>query len=325
MNTQHLLDTELAAIVKQMPAGQFRLDDLPGTRAAAAQMAAAMQALLPACPGIEVAEQLIAAAAGSPAVRVLIYRPRGATGPLPALLWIHGGGYVLGQAKWDDFIVQPIAAELGCVLVSVDYRLAPETPHPGPLEDCYAALRWLHQNAEGLGVDAGRIAIAGLSAGGGLAAALGLLARDRRQVPIVFQALLQPMLDDRTAVTADPHPMAGEFVWTREFNHFGWSALLGGAAPGSEGVSPYAAAARADSLAGLPPTFIAVGALDLFVEENIEYARRLMRDGVPTELHVYPGACHAFHVLAPQSAIAQAHDKAFIAALKRALAAADPA
>jgi hypothetical protein len=142
-------------------------------------------------------------------------------------------------------------------------------------------------------VDPTRIAIGGASAGGGLAAALGLLARDRGEVPLAFQLLIYPMLDDRTVTAAEPHPFTGEFVWTPQANYFGWRALLG-QEPGSPDVSPYAAAARAESLEGLPPTFISVGTLDLFLEEDLEYARRLIRAGVPTELHVYPGAFHGF-------------------------------
>jgi acetyl esterase/lipase len=180
-------------------------------------------------------------------------------------------------------------------------------------------LQWTQANAEQLGVDRERIGVAGISAGAGLAAALALMARDRGQVGLVFQCLLQPMLDDRHGAPTYRHPFAGEFVWTASHNHVGWSALLG-CEPGGECVSPYAAAARAESLHGLPPAFIAVGALDLFVEENIEYARRLIRDGVPTELHVHPGACHAFQFLAPDSAVAKSHDSNVIAALRRVMA-----
>jgi triacylglycerol lipase len=168
-----------------------------------------------------------------------------------------------------------------------------------------------------LGVDSARIGVMGESAGGGLAAALALLARDRREHSLTFQHLIYPMLDDRTCVAKSPHPFAGEFLWTAHNNAFGWSALLG-AAPGSANVSPYAAAARADDLSGLPPTFISTGALDLFLEEDIEYARRLMRQGVPVELHVYPGAYHAFDFLT-NARIAAAARRDSLAALRRFL------
>jgi acetyl esterase/lipase len=186
-----------------------------------------------------------------------------------------------------------LATELGCVIVSVDYRLAPETPFPGPLEDCYAALRWLHDGAAKLGVDPARIATKGESAGGGLAAGLALLARDRGEIPIAFQCLTYPMIDDRPP--ADPNPYVGEFVWTPKSNRFGWRAYLG-REPGGDDVSPYAAAARADDLAGLPSTLIIAAALDLFLEENLEYARRLARAGVAVELQLYPGAVHGFQM-----------------------------
>lgn len=186
-----------------------------------------------------------------------------------------------------------LVAEWGITTISVDYRLSPDTSHPGPVEDCYAGLKWAFDHAEELGIDRNRIAIRGASAGGGLAAALALLARDRGEVPIMFQQLLCPMLDDRTTTHSDPHPFTGEFVWTHEMNHFGWESLLG-QAPGSIDVSPHASPARAEDLSGLPPTYIDTGALDLFLEEDIEYARRLTRAGVPVELHVFPGAYHGF-------------------------------
>jgi acetyl esterase/lipase len=160
------------------------------------------------------------------------------------------------------------------------------------------------------------VAIGGASAGGGLAAALGLLTRDRGEVPLTYQLLIFPMLDDRTVTTQDPHPYTGEFMWTHNANRFGWTALLGGE-PGGPDISPYAAAARAQRLAGLPPTYIAVGALDLFLEEDLEYARRLMREGVPTELHVYPGAYHGF-IMTPTARVTRAFNRDYLDALRRA-------
>ena len=203
---------------------------------------------------------------------------------------------MLGKPEGSQGRNQSLASELGCVVVSVDYRLAPETPHPGPIEDCYAALKWMHAHADELGIDPARIAVGGESAGGGLAACLALLARDRGEIPLVFQLLIYPMLDDRTVTEAEPHPFAGAFIWTRDSNRFGWTSLLG-CEPGGDEVSPYAAASRATDLKGLPPTFIAVGSLDLFLEEDLEYTRRLLRAGVSTELHIYPGAYHAFNMV----------------------------
>jgi len=252
--------------------------------------------LSPEQQAIRCEQRFIAGAAGTPDVRVLIYTPPGkSTAPRPAYFHMHGGGYVLGMPEINDGSNRSIVAELDCILVSVAYRLAPETRFPGALEDCYTALTWLYANAESLGVNRSRIAIGGESAGGGHAAALALLARKRGEVSICLQLLDSPMLDDRTGSASDPHPYCGEFVWPPASNRFGWRALLG-VEPGGPDVPVEAVPARATDLSRLPPTFIVVGALDLFLEENLEYARRLIRAGVPTELHVIPGAFHGFAV-----------------------------
>jgi len=317
MTTTHLVDPELVAMLDLFPQFQFTSETLPQTRAELDAMNAQRAATLPDFPDIEVTERQVPGPRGAPEVRVLVYLPKSAPRPLPALLWIHGGGYVIGRADWDDAQVKNMVTQVGCAAVSVDYRLAPETPFPGPVEDCYAALTWLHAHAAEWGVDPGRIAIGGASAGGGLAASLGLLARDRGAIPLAFQLLIYPMLDDRTVNATDPHPYTGEFIWTPESNRFGWTALLG-EEPGGADVSPYAAAARVARLAGLPPTYLGVGALDLLMEEDLEYARRLIREGVPTELHVYPGAFHGFDNMA-ESQVARAHTRDFQDALRRAL------
>ena len=239
-------------------------------------------------------------------IALMVYRPTATSAALrPAILHIHGGGYVIGSAQMATLACAELAKAMDAVLVSVDYRLAPETPHPGPVEDCYAALRWLHTKAVSIGVDSTRIAITGESAGGGLAAALALLARDRGEYAICHQHLIYPMIDDRTCTRSDPHPLTGEFVWSASSNIFGWCSLLGHE-PGLLDVSPYAAAARADDLSGLPSSFISVGALDLFLDEDIDYALRLTRAGVPTELHVYPGAYHGFEINVEADVVAQA-------------------
>jgi triacylglycerol lipase len=253
----------------------------------------------------------------APEVGIIIYRPPRADVALPCIFHIHGGGYVLGKVGQREATHRDLAASLHCAIVTVDYRLAPETPFPGPINDCYAALQWLFAEAPRLGIDATRIGVAGESAGGGLAAALALMARDRGEYNLAFQHLIYPMLDDRTGVSGSPHPLTGEFVWTADDNAFAWGALLG-SKPGGDGVSLYAAAARAEDLSRLPSTFISTGALDLFLEEDVDYARRLARVGVSVELHVYPGAFHGFEV-SPTAGIARLSRANSYAALERAL------
>ncbi|MBW8753413.1 MAG: alpha/beta hydrolase [Sphingomonadales bacterium] len=248
-------------------------------------------------------ERMVPGHPGDPDVRVLLYTPPGSvTGLRPAVLDIHGGGFVIGNADMSDAANRALVVQLSCVVVSVDYRLAPETVWPGALNDCYAALTWLHDRADELGVDPARIAIAGGSAGGGHAAALAIFARDQSGPPICFQLLDFPMLDDRTCTASDPHPHCGDFGWTPEMNRFGWGSLLG-MEPGGPNVPEAAVPARTRDLSGLPPAYILVGALDLFLEEDLDYARRLTRAGVPVELHVIPGAYHGFGLAqdAPQT------------------------
>ena len=316
MPSRHLVDPQILPLIEQLPGFKLDLQSLPERR----QMMLAMVAARPGGPddAVALSEQHIAGPAGAPAVRVVISAPKAQGSGRPAILHVHGGGYIMGAPEGTADTDAAYVRNLEAVVVSVDYRLAPETPHPGPVEDCYAALLWLHANAQDLGVDPARIAVSGESAGGGLAAALVLLARDRGVVPVKFQHLVFPMLDDRTVVHPDPSPFHGQFVWTRADNHFGWSALLG-AAPGSAGISPYASPARAPDLAGLPPTFIVCGALDLFLEEDMNYARRLIRAGVPTEFHVYPGAPHAFMFI-PDAHVTQTFARDSMIALKRGLA-----
>lgn len=319
-SSRHLVDPELLPGLDLFPAFDLTAESLPALRAQMAEIAKATP--LPAVP-VTISESTLPGING-PDVNVRIFRPDADKPRLetlkqirPAILHIHGGGYVVGNAQMNDASNQQLSHDLDVIIVSVDYRLAPETPFPGPVEDCYTALKWLHDNAADLGVDPKRIAIAGESAGGGLAAALALLVRDRGEITIAYQHLIYPMIDDRTCIETEPHPFTGEFVWTSKSNKFGWTALLGHA-PGSGSVSPYAAAARAEDLSGLPPTFLAVGALDLFLEENLDYARRLTRAGVATELHVYPGAYHGFEVMASAHIAQRAKENAFHA-LKRAL------
>ncbi|MGH6615851.1 alpha/beta hydrolase [Sphingomonas sp.] len=290
MDTLHLVDPELRPLLAVWPTMTVTADNLADMRA--------RQLPLPEIDtsGSTLERLSVPGPAGAPAIELHIYTPVAAAAPLPCIYHIHGGGYIGGSAKSMEPVHRMMVADLGCAIVSVEYRLAPETVFPGAIEDCYAGLAWTFANAARLGIDTARIGVMGESAGGGLAAALALLARDRGDYALAFQHLIYPMLDDRTCVSPDPHPVTGEFIWHAHNNRFGWASLLG-QEPGGEGVSPYAAAARADDLTGLPPTFISTGGLDLFLEEDIDYARRLMRAGVPTELHVYPGGFHGFDIL----------------------------
>jgi acetyl esterase/lipase len=262
------------------------------------------------------AERMVPGPRGAPDVRV--YQINVAAGAnRPAILHTHGGGYVSGTAADGVHDLQELAATLDCVIVTVDYRLAPETPFPGSLEDNYAALRWLHANANELGVDRTRIAVMGESAGGGHAAMLAIAARDRGEVPVAFQSLIYPMLDDRTASTRRVPAHIGSYIWTAGSNRFGWQSFLA-RKPGGSSAPAGAVPARLQNLAGLPPAFIGVGAIDLFVDEDVDYARRLIDAGVATELVVVPGAFHAFDVIARETSIARQFTAAKVEALRRA-------
>ena len=318
MSMTDRLDPELAAPLDtflHLTGGGLNLHDIPATRRTMDELAAAQMAKVPPITGITTADRQVPGPDGEVFVR--IYQPAERPDTLPALLWIHGGGYVLGSVERDDLLATHLAKVAQCVVVSVEYRLAPEHPFPAPVEDCYAALKWLATHTDELGVEPSRIAIGGASAGGGLAAGLALLTRDRGEVELAFQLLIYPMIDDRNVSPAS-ETRPDTFVWTRENNRMGWHAYLG-REPGGADVSPYAAAARASDLTGLAPAYIPVGDLDLFLDENIEYAQRLLAAGVPTELHVYPGGYHGFNGFAPGAEIAQRFNNERDEALKRIL------
>ena len=237
-----------------------------------------------------------------------LYRPTAAAAPTAALLWIHGGGYLLGSPEQDDALCRRYMQRLGITVAAVRYRLAPEHPYPIPLEDCYRVLTWL----AGLpGVDADRIAIGGASAGGGLTAALSFLARDRGEVSPALQVLSYPMLDDRTVGPDLEKP--GFRLWNARSNRFGWTSYLGGADPA------VAVPARRTDLVGLAPAWLGVGTLDLFCAEDLAYAARLNAAGVECEVHEVPGAFHGFDGLAPKAAVSQAYFDSQCASLSRAL------
>jgi len=237
----------------------------------------------------------------APRVVVRVHRPKGVPDARPCVYSIHGGGYITGSYAMDDARFDIWCQKFGLVGVSVEYRLAPETSYPGPLDDCYAGLKWTHDHAADIGVDPDRIGIAGASAGGGLCAGLALLARDRGEVPVQFQLLDCPMIDDRQQTPSSQ--LDGLAVWSKESNAFGWRSYLG-SLYGTDDVPPYAAAARATDLAGLPEAYVCVGGADGFRDEDITYAMRLYGAGVPTELHVYPGAPHGV-ALWPETEVAR--------------------
>jgi acetyl esterase/lipase len=256
----------------------------------------------------EVSTRLAPGPAGAPGVSLLICRPAGRSVPaataVPALYHIHGGGMIIGTNRIGILAMMDLAAPLGMAVVSVEYRLAPETPHPGPVEDCYAGLAWTAAHAAELGIDPDRIIVGGASAGGGLSAAVALLARDRGGPALAGQLLMCPMLDDRND-TLSSLQMTGLGIWDHAANDLGWTALLGDAKGGPD-VSPYAAPARATDLSGLPPAYIDVGSAETFRDEDVAYATRIWQAGGGAELHVWPGGFHGFAGMAPDAAVSKA-------------------
>lgn len=284
---------------------------------ALARRAGAWPSPMPA--GVQRGERL-AELGGEEPVRVLTYQraagPEAGPAAGGALLWMHGGGGVLGEPEYDDGWCGAVAAELGTLVVSVDYRLAPEHPFPAALDDCFTVLRWLHGHAEALGVDPARVAVGGASAGGGLAAALAQRATDAG-VPVAFQLLRYPMLDDRTALRRDLAGR-GRLGWTPRSNRFAWRCYLG-RRPGAATLPPYAAAARRVDLTGLPPAWVGVGDLDLFHDEDVTYARRLQASGVPCELLVVPRMYHGADGVRPGAATMRRFHDSAVEALRGAL------
>jgi acetyl esterase/lipase len=232
---------------------------------------------------------------GAPEISLRIHRPADATGPLPCLYWMHGGGLVMGSSIQDDIRFDRWCVRHNIMAVSVEYRMAPETMYPGAIDDCYAGLRWVTEHADELEINPQHIGVGGASAGAGLAAALTLMARDRSGPAISSQLLIYPMLDDRMTTPSSSWDVP---IWPPSSNQFGWTSYLG-AAKGTAGVSPYAAPARATDVSGLPPALIVVGALDGFVDEDFQYAQRLNHAGVEVEFHMYPGAPHGFDGILP--------------------------
>jgi acetyl esterase/lipase len=283
-----ILDDEIAPALAAFPVtANLSVESLPAMRETRGLMFAGIEL----SDAVERTEHVVS---DDPHVVVRVHRPKGIEGPLPCIYSIHGGGYIVGSYDMDDARFDRQCVHFPCVGVSVEYRLAPETPYPGPLDDCYAGLRWTFEHADELRIAPDRIGISGVSAGGGLAAALALLARDRGEVPLAFQLLECPMIDDRQSTSSSR--LDGLPIWSRESNEFGWRSYLGELYGGD--VPAYAAAARATDLTGLPRALVIVGGADGFRDEDIDYALRLNQAGVPTELHVLPGAPHGVQYFA---------------------------
>lgn len=281
-----VLDEQHAAVMSMMPADLMDLSDIPVART---RLDGLIEALpKPPLPGgVRITESSAPSLDDGPDVRVKVYTPDARTPGVGALLWIHGGGMVLLSADQDDFLCASRAVAHGCVVVSVDYRLAPETPAPGLVDDCFAALAWLAANAADLGVEATKIVIGGASAGAGLAAGTALRARDEGGPFLAGQLLVYPMIDHRNE-SPSSRAIQDLRVWNRHANLDAWAAYLGGGEP-----TAYSSPSIADDLSGLPAAYIAVGTFDMFLDEDIAYAVALNRAGTPCELHVYPGAFHA--------------------------------
>jgi len=297
--------------------GELSMHDIPAVRRTMGQAIDKMKASLPPIEGVGTEDRKVPGPVDAPDVDIRIYKPVGQFDSLPALLNIHGGGYVVGSVESEDFLVKQLVKDVRCVAVSVEYRLAPEHPFPAALEDCYAALKWLVMHTNELNVRQERIAIVGGSAGGGLAAALALLSRDRKEIDIAFQLLIYPMIDDSNIIQASA-TIPDTLLWSRESNLIGWRSYLG-REPGGEDVSPYAAVFRETDLTGLPAAYICVGGLDLFLHEDMEYAQRLLKAGVPTDVHVYSGAWHGFNAYAPNADVSQRAYGDYVRVLKRVL------
>ena len=304
MSRRELIDPEvrvpLDGLLEAMPGGFNAIPDIVQRRATVEAMLAGIE--VPDNPNVVKEDRTVPGPDGDPDISVRIYRPRPtappttldrtegrphATGTLPAVYFIHGGGMILGNVAGEDPVATLICDQVQAVVVSVEYRLAPENPHPAPVEDCYAGLVWTAKNAAELGIDPDRLAIYGASAGGGLTIATALLARDRGGPAVSFMMPIYPMIDD-THESPSSHEITDIGIWDRDGNIQAWEWYLGGRA-----ADQYAAPTRAEDLSGLPPAFIDVCTVDLFRDEEIAFAHRLMKDGLPMELQLYPGIYYA--------------------------------
>ena len=316
MTRRDLIDPEsrvpLDGLLELMPGGFNAIPDIVTRRATLDGVFAAVE--IPPNPNVTSQDRQVPGPSGDPDITVRVYRPVNATEPLPGIYYIHGGGMIMGDVAGEDAGATMLCDLVGAVVVSVEYRLAPEHPHPAPVEDCYAGLVWTASHTAELGIDAQRLALYGGSAGGGLVLGCALLARDRGGPALKFMMPIYPMIDDRNE-TPSSQEITDIGIWDRDGNIEAWAWYLGG-----KPADQYAAPARAQDLSGLPPAFIDVGTVDLFRDEDIAFAQRLMQAGVPTELVVNPGSYHASEVFAPEAALSQRIWARRVEALRRALA-----
>ncbi len=302
------IDPELLAFAESFPSTAMSLENIAEVRKTFAVMDTLGD---PASRGVIRREFSIETSASCQ--KAYLYKPEKVDEPIPAFLAFHGGGYVVGSPRQLDIRSIALASKLGIAVLCPSYRLAPEHPFPAALDDACAATEWLFENSTAQGIDAKRIAVGGDSAGGGLTAALTLYNRDHAKYPIAHQQLVYPMLDDRTTNEgAEISPAVFEETWSRHNNRFAWNSYLAGSEPSAPAVP-----ARAADLSGLPPAWIATATLDLFRDENIAYAQRLIAAGVPVELQVYPAAIHGF--LLAKAAVAKRFFRDYCNALARAL------
>ena len=317
MNIQNRIDLAsslpLEELLNTLPGGFNAIKDIEERRNVINSLLRMMTAELPPIENVVIEDRNIDGPDGLLELRVRIYKPADVSGSLPGIFFIHGGGMIMGSIEGENLKAAMLCETIQSVVVSVEYRLAPENPYPAPVQDCYEALVWMSKNATELGFDPDRLAIVGGSAGGGLAIATALMARDQEFPKLCFQMANYPMIDDRNE-TPSSKEITDVGIWDREANIEAWDWYLGG-----KTADEYAAPARAIDLSGLPPTFIDAGELDLFRDEDIEFAKRLLQAGVTTELHVYPGAYHASESFAPEAELSKQIWAKRIEALKRAL------
>ncbi|MEV5848409.1 alpha/beta hydrolase [Streptomyces sp. NPDC051985] len=306
-------DPEVAPWVAMIPT--MELTDFRFMRSLGEEVNAGLASYEPPIP-VDKHDTTVPGPVGAPRVPVRVYAPASHDGPLPGVLFIHGGGFVMGSIRQFDAMTTRIAAEVGAVVVSVEYRLAPENPFPAGLEDCFAALTWMVKSATELRLDPDRVAVAGESAGGGLAAALALLARDRGGPALCYQFLAVPLIDDRMT-TQSMRDYVDTPMWNRPAAEVSWDCYLGEGRRGTANVSRYAAPARAEDLSGLPPAFVSACQYDPLRDENLAYAQRLAHADVPTELCLYPGVLHGGQI--PETTVTQRINADMIAALSRGL------